>query len=286
MSIFLIIILNISTFLSAIVFSGTLHPQKRYQQAVKIKVKTTPTTKTNNPSGTLPANSNTVSLSSRLTTKRQSTLSQYPSKLPIAQKHRFSTLKTTTVPSRTSVRFKKRDKSSVIVDPNTSTDPTVSPSMSSTAITPNTDLVATATYSSLLIPRPEDIHSHPEMPTWISNVYARLAQHDKSLDEIKQLLTRNNELEAALAQANRRIAELEASSTPTISPAAVPTSQAPTTSNARADGISVSRWVTIAATTTTTPTVSLSSTRSQRPNTAKKTLTEQETPTLASIARF
>ncbi|CEP07841.1 hypothetical protein [Parasitella parasitica] len=114
------------------------------------------------------------------------------------------------------------------------------------------------------------------MPTWIfSDVYSRLAQHNKSFDEIKQLLKRNNVLEAALAQANRRIAKLEASSTPTISPAAVPISQAPTPPNARADGNSVSRWATIAA-TPTIHTLAQSSTRSQRPNTAKMTLTKRE----------
>lgn len=62
----------------------------------------------------------------------------------------------------------------------------------------------------------EDYHSHPQMPSFISDLFKelasvnnKLAQHDGKIKEFEALLAENTELKSTLARANSRIALLE-----------------------------------------------------------------------------
>ncbi|KAL7329375.1 hypothetical protein PS15p_207485 [Mucor circinelloides] len=105
------------------------------------------------------------------------------------------------------------------------------------------------------LPPTDDIHAFAQMPSWIQDIYLRLsksenaiATHTAQLDQLQDLLRRNQELQTALDIANRRIAELEVQSQkadPT--PSAFTTSNLPSSSQC-ADGPSASKWADLAAT--------------------------------------
>ncbi|KAI8635791.1 hypothetical protein BD408DRAFT_438598 [Parasitella parasitica] len=118
---------------------------------------TKPTTNTIPQTGTSPANTNTVSSSSRLTTTRQSAPTKHISKLPLAQKRRLSTFKATTVPTRTSSRLKKQFTADNDVDSSITMD--------STATIPDTNVTPPVITPTLTAPRPEAVQPHPGILT-------------------------------------------------------------------------------------------------------------------------
>jgi hypothetical protein len=107
---------------------------------------------------------------------------------------------------------------------------------------------------SIPLPRPDEIHSFESMPTWIQYLYSqvtllstRVKTHDDQLQQIQELLKRNQVLQMALDKANATIAQLEASanrSVPATSPAIT---DSPPVSAKRADGTSASKWADLAA---------------------------------------
>ncbi|CEP16175.1 hypothetical protein [Parasitella parasitica] len=130
-----------------------------------------------------------ITSSSRLTPSNKASLKSRPTKLPVAsKKRRFSTLKTTTVPVRSSPRLHP----------------------------PSVD------QHSSMISQPTDSQSIAVMPTSPPVPAAPIAADSL----IQDLLQRNKELQLTLDNANRRIAELEASAK-TSAPPTSSTSTAP-----------------------------------------------------------
>ncbi|KAL9538597.1 hypothetical protein PS6_011512, partial [Mucor atramentarius] len=197
--------------------------------------------------------------SSRLTVTKPAATNNRPSKLPVAsKKRRFSTIKATAIPVRSSPRLLT---SRVELDLDMQTTPTTdlpqNTAMNSSSPVPSfpDPIVPPTGNSDMRLPHTEDIHAHQQMPSWIQDIYSQLSAHathlqthSSQINEIQDLLKRNRELQMALDQANLRIAELEAasktptpiSSATTTSPSAVP----PTTS----EGSSASKWADLVAT--------------------------------------
>ncbi|KAL7310822.1 hypothetical protein PS15m_010266 [Mucor circinelloides] len=211
----------------------------------------------------------TVTSSSRLTPSTKAALSNRPSKLPVAasKKRRFSHIKATVVPARSSPRLRIPHTKptahptiettdpmnpQTIAETNSSTDMIMSQPDSSTTISIAEQIAPPL--DGVRLPPTDDIHAFAQMPSWIQDIYLRLsksenaiATHTAQLDQIQDLLRRNQELQSALDIANRRIAELEVQSQK-----ADPTPSAPTRSNLpsssqRADGPSASKWADLAA---------------------------------------
>ncbi|EPB81903.1 hypothetical protein HMPREF1544_11354 [Mucor circinelloides 1006PhL] len=138
------------------------------------------------------------------------------------------------------------------VDLTSTQEMNVSPSVSTQLDTVTT--TAEPILNHLRLPPSEDIHTHPQMPSWIQDIYSKLSEHashlqthSSKIDEIQDLLHRNRELQLALDQANLRIAELEAAAkTHPLSSAvpATPPQVGPSTTSA-------SKWADMAAATPT-----------------------------------
>ncbi|KAI8635799.1 hypothetical protein BD408DRAFT_448870 [Parasitella parasitica] len=171
-----------------------------------------------------------ITSSSRLTLRSpKAALKSRPTKLPVAsKKRRFFTLKATTVPCRPEAHNDLSQYQSIIcyrhgyfthlICHYTITDGSSLPA-------PPTDL---------RLPRSEDLHSFELMPNWIQDIYSKLSMHEHHLkshtaqiDQIHGLLQRNQELQLALDIANRRIAELEASTQTAALPASNNTTTTP-----------------------------------------------------------
>ncbi|KAK4514936.1 Nonsense-mediated mRNA decay protein 5 [Mucor velutinosus] len=194
----------------------------------------------------------TVTSNFRLTLTKQTTAGNRSSKLPVAsKKRRFSTIKATAVPLRRSPRTHAPTVEplvSMITDSQLTTMPVVSSTDSTSilglepsAIAPSTP---TTVCTGLHVPRPDEIHGHPQLPNWIQEIYARLSAHDSQLEQIKDLLKRNHELQLALDNANREIAQLKSTANHSLPP--LPS--APTVPEKRSDGTSASKWADVAAT--------------------------------------
>lgn len=66
-----------------------------------------------------------------------------------------------------------------------------------------------------LIPDVQDFNTHPEVPSWVQDLYSRVNAHSQQIKEMNTLIQRNAELQSALDAALKRIKELESTTTPT-----------------------------------------------------------------------
>ncbi|CEP10480.1 hypothetical protein, partial, partial [Parasitella parasitica] len=157
------------------------------------------------------------------------------SKIPVSSsvatsnKRRFSTIpKSTIVPTRQSARIKARHEQLMS---NRITTP--SSTVAETPSLPNISLAnETEVPSSLAMPSPQDLHSSPALPQWVSDIYTKLNQQTATLSaqaaqiaELHHLVQRNVELQTALDRALQRIDELEqatATSNASLSPSTAP----------------------------------------------------------------
>ncbi|KAK4511633.1 uncharacterized protein ATC70_012849 [Mucor velutinosus] len=252
------------TFLSSKLFLGPFKPRKQHHQAVKIQTKPTTNTVTTSQSGLSSQPTPTVTSNSRLTLAKQTTTDNRTSKLPVAsRKRRHSTIKATTVPLRRSPRsqapttdFMDTMNIATPVAPAPTTAPTSS--TINMVVEPSTNAINPPAFlEGMHPPKPDEIHQSPLMPTWIQEIYSRLASvtthlqtHDSQLEQnqalIKQtqeLIKKNQELQLALDKAHHEIAQLKSAANQTSTP---PSATTPVLERS-SEGTSASLWADMAA---------------------------------------
>ncbi|KAK4512813.1 uncharacterized protein ATC70_003521 [Mucor velutinosus] len=124
----------------------------------------------------------TVTSNYRLTLTKQTKTGNRTSKLPVAsRKRRHSTIKATTVPLRRSPQS-QAPTTDFMDTMNIATPvapaPTTTPTSSTTnmVVEPSTNAINPPAFlEGMHPPKPDEIHQSPLMPTWIQEIYSRLA---------------------------------------------------------------------------------------------------------------